>query len=97
MRVFAGHSAADRGRVYADFFRNFFDHHRLQLIDAVLQEILPAGNDGETNLGDGLFPLLDVFDELNGAFITLFYLIASVFVVGIARQSIACMPGSSGD
>ena len=72
--------------MHADFFRHFLDHHRLELVDTLFQEILLAGDDGIAHLGDGLFPLLDILDELNGALIAFFDVVACVFVVGITGQ-----------
>src|ERR1700686_2612630 len=82
MRVFVGHSTAYRGRMHADFFGHLLDHHGFQLIDASFEEILLAGNDAITNFGDGLLALLDVLDELDGAFVALFDVVARTFFVG---------------
>src|ERR1700686_2728717 len=82
MRVFVGHRTAYRGRMHAYFFGHLLDHHRFQLVDAPFEEILLAGNDAIANFGDGLLALLDVLDELDGALVALFHVVASAFFVG---------------
>src|SRR5579864_1168190 len=84
--IFIRHRAADGGRMHADFFSHLLDHHGLQLIDALFQKILLARNDGITDLHDGLLALLDILDELDGALVALFDVIAGVLVVGVLGQ-----------
>src|SRR5437660_5360562 len=82
--ILAGHSTAYGGRMHADFFGHLLDHHGFQLIDTFFQELVLAGDDGVADLGDGLLALLDVLDELDGAFVALFDVIARVLVVAVA-------------
>ena len=76
--VFVGHRTAHGGRMHADFFGHLLDHHGLQLVDAAFEEILLAGHDGIADLYDGLLALLDVLDQLDGALVALFDVVASV-------------------
>src|SRR5437016_167792 len=57
---------ADGGWMDADLFSHIFDHHRLELIDALVQELGLAPYDGFANFDDDVFPLLDVFQQLYG-------------------------------
>ncbi len=41
---------------------------------------------GIANLGDRLLTLLDVLDQLDGALVALFHVVAGIFVVGIASE-----------
>ena len=85
--ILASHSPAYRRRMHADFFGHLLDHHRFQEIDTTFQKILLAGNDGVADLGDGLLPLLNILDELDGALVALFDVIARVLVVDtVARD-----------
>src|SRR5436305_6417638 len=79
--ILAGHRPAYRGRMHADFFGHLLDHHRLQVIDTSFQKILLAGNYRVAVLGDGPLPLLNILDELDGALVALFDVIARVLVV----------------
>ena len=74
--------------MYADFFGNFLDHHRLQLIDAFFQEILLPGDDAVTNFRDRLLALFNILDELDGALVALLHLVAGILVVGLARDQL---------
>ena len=94
VRIFTGNRAADGGRMHADFFGDLLDHHRLQLVDALFEEILLPGDDGVADLGDGLLALLDVLDQLDGALVALFDVVAGVFVVARRWSAGACRPGS---
>src|SRR5205085_2259355 len=84
--VLVRHRATHGGGVNADFFGHLLDHHGLELIDTFFQEILLSSNDGVTDFGDGLLPLLDVLDQLNGALVALLDVIARVLVVGVLGQ-----------
>src|SRR5579883_1611884 len=80
--VLVGHRAADGGGMHADFFGHLLDHHGLQMIDALFQKLLLARHDGIADFHDGLLALLDVLDQLDGALVALFHVVARVFVVG---------------
>ena len=80
--IFAGHRAADGGRMYANLFRHFFDHHRPQLVDTVFQKIVLPFNDAVADFQDRLLALFNVLDQLYGGFIPLFYVIANIFFSG---------------
>ena len=43
--IFIGDRAADGGRMHADFFGDFLDHHGLQMIGAVIEEISLAAQE----------------------------------------------------
>src|SRR5436305_7885497 len=79
--VLTGHGTAYRRRMHADFFSHLLDHHRFQLIDTSFEKLLLAGNDRVADLGDGLLALLNILDELDGALVALFDVIARVLVV----------------
>src|SRR5260370_20101788 len=66
VRVLAGHRSADRGWMYAHLLGHLFDHHRLQLIDPVSQEIALALHNALADLEDSMLALLDVLHELDG-------------------------------
>ena len=78
--------------MHPDFFRHFLDHHGLEVIDAMFQEVPLAEHDGVADLGDGLLALLDVLDELDGALVALFDVVASVLVVACRGSAGACRP-----
>src|SRR5262249_14791205 len=79
--IFVGDSTAYRRRMHADFFGHLLDHHGFQEIDSSFQKFLLAGNNGVANFRDGLLTLLDVLDQLNGALVALFHVVARVLVV----------------
>src|SRR5215469_10942625 len=79
--IFVGHSTAYRGRMHADFFGHLLDHHGFELIDTSFEEILLAGDDGVADVGAGLLALLDILDELGGALVTLFDVVARALVL----------------
>jgi hypothetical protein len=75
--------------MHSDFFGHLLDHHRFEEINASFQKILLAGHDAVADLGDGLLPLLDILDELDGALVALFDVIARVLVVDtVARDQL---------
>src|SRR5215469_6825705 len=87
--IFVGHSTAYRGRMHADFFGHLLDHHGFELIDTPFEEVLLAGDDGVADLGDGLLALLDILDELDGALVTLFDVVArALFVAAVAGDEL---------
>src|SRR6266403_4750266 len=55
--VLAGNSAADRGRMYADFFGDLLDHHRLQSVRAVVEKFTLPRNYGLADAQDSVFAL----------------------------------------
>src|SRR5258706_16267648 len=61
VRVLAGHGAADRGGMHADFFRDFFDHHGLQRIGTVIEKFTLASDDGLADAQDGELSLFVIF------------------------------------
>ena len=80
MRVLAGYGAADSGRMHANIFGDFLDHHRLQLVNAALQEIELAPHDRLADFEDGLLALLDVLHELDRAGISFLDVIADFLI-----------------
>src|SRR5205809_339394 len=78
--ILSGARPAYRGRKHADLLGHLLDHHRFQVIDTSFQKILLADNDRVADLGDGLLPLLNILDELDGARVALFAVIALVLV-----------------
>src|SRR5579883_83527 len=79
MHILAGHGAADGRRMYADFFGDFLDHHRLQLIKSLRQELGLAPHDRLANFQDGLLPLLDILHELDSRGVALANIVAHFF------------------
>src|SRR5882762_4954797 len=89
--ILISNRAADSGRMHADLFGHFFDHHRLQLIDSPFEKILLARHDRIADLGDRLLPLLDVFNELDGGLVAIFHVITRVAVIAVAgQQALVC-------
>ncbi len=87
--VFVGDGTADGGRMHADFFGHLLDHHGFQLVDAAFEKILLAGHDDVTDFRDRLLALLNILDELDGALVALFHVVARVLIVGaIARDQL---------
>src|SRR5579859_765456 len=86
VRVLAGDGAADRGRVHANFFGDFFNHHGLERVRAVIEIFALAGNDGLANAQDGVFALLDVFHQLDGRREALLDVVAHVAVGGVTGK-----------
>src|SRR6266436_4003066 len=86
VRVFAGHRATDRGRMHADFFGDFLDHHGFQGIRTVIEKFALARDDRLADAQDGVLALLDVFHQLNRGSESFFYVVAHVAVRGIAHQ-----------
>ena len=72
--------------MHANFFGDLLDHHGLEVVDAFFQKIVLAGHDAITDLGNGLLALLDILDQLDGALVALFHVIARVLIVGFAGQ-----------
>ena len=68
--------------MHANFFGDLLNHHGLQLVDAFFEEILLPGEDAVADFDDGLLALLDVLDQLDGALVAFFDVVARVFVVG---------------
>src|SRR5713226_3662577 len=89
MRVLAGHGAADRGRMHADFFGDFLDHHGLQRVGAVVEKFTLPRDDGLAYAQDGVFALLDVFHQLNGGGKSFLHVIAHIAVRSITHQQAA--------
>ena len=65
VRVFAGHGAAHRRRMHADFFGHFLDHHGLQGVRPVIEKFALARDDGLADAQDGVLALLDVLHQLD--------------------------------
>src|SRR6266404_9913755 len=56
--VLAGHGAADRGRMHADFFGDLLDHHGLQSVVTVVEKFALPRDDGLADAQDGVLALL---------------------------------------
>src|SRR5712672_1536294 len=89
MRVLAGHGAADRGRMHADFFGDLLDHHGLQRVGTVVEKFTLARDDGLADTQDSVFALLDVFHQLNGGGESFLHVIAHIAVGSVAHQQAA--------
>src|SRR5882672_4008997 len=88
VRVLAGYGTAHGGGMHSDFFSHLLDHHGLKMVDASFQKVLLPGDDAVTDFGDGLFALLDVLDELDGALVALFDVVAGILVVVVAGDQL---------
>src|SRR5579859_4388303 len=86
MCILAGHGAAHRRWMHADFFRHFFDHHGLQSVGAVIEKFSLPRDDRLADAKDGVFALLDIFHQLNSGGEALLDVVANVAIRGIARQ-----------
>ena len=75
--------------MHPHLFRHFLDHHGLQVIRPVIQEVRLAPQDGLAHAQNRVLALLDVFHQLNGRRESLFHVIADVAVGGIAHQQAA--------
>src|SRR6266849_3888715 len=89
VRVLAGHRAADRRGMHADFLGDFLDHHGLQSIRTAIEKFALPRDDGLADAQDGVFALLDVFHQLNRGGESFFYVIAHVAIGSIAHQQAA--------
>src|SRR5207244_5351329 len=67
-------------------FRDFFDHHRLQLIGAKIEKVSLAADDHLADAQDGVLALLDVLEQLDGGGKALLDVVAHFAVGGVARQ-----------
>ena len=64
----------------ANLFRDFFDHHRLQMIDAELEKVGLSSHNGLADFQNRLLPLLDILDQLQSGGVTLFDVVPDVFI-----------------
>src|SRR5215813_802671 len=94
VHVFVGNRAAHSGRMNADFFRHFLDHHGLEQINTVVQKFSLPSNDGIANLQNGLPALLNVLDELHRRLIAFFYIGADFFFYSVAMIEEAAIGGT---
>ena len=67
MSILTRYRAADRGGMHSDFFRDFFDHHRLQKIRAVIEVFSLPLNDNLANAQNRVLSLLDTLHQLQRA------------------------------
>ena len=81
--------AAHRRRMHADFFGDILDHHRLQLIDSLVQEFALPPDDRLANFHDDVFPLLDVLQQLHRGLEAVLDVVLDVFVQRIALEHVA--------
>src|SRR5580698_2578934 len=89
MGVLIGNRSAHSRRMHANLFGDFLDHHRLQLVYTLVEEIALALQDRIAHAQNRLLALLDVFDELDGRLVALLNVIANIFFGGIAVQQTA--------
>src|ERR1019366_8253433 len=75
VHIFAGHGAANRGRMHAHLLGYFLDHHGLQIIQPVAEEFGLPPHDGLANLEDGLLALLDILHQLDSRRVPLAHVI----------------------
>src|SRR4029077_1589850 len=66
VRKFVSDSATHCRRMHADFLGDILDHHWLQLINALVEEIALSADDCLANFHDDVLSLLDVFQQLYG-------------------------------
>src|SRR5215472_3331006 len=83
VRIFASYGSAYRRRVYANFFRHFLDHHRLERVRTLIQKFSLPSDDGLANAKNGVLSLLDVFHQLHGCGEALLHVVAHVSISGI--------------
>ena len=89
VRVLAGDGAADGRRMHADFFGDFLDHHGLQRVRAVNEEIALARDDRLADAQNRVLALLDIFHQLDRGGEAFFDVVAHVAVGGILHQQAA--------
>jgi len=89
VRVLVGDRARDRRRVHPDLLRHFLDHHRLQLVHALVQELALPLHDRVAHLHDGLLALLDVLDQLDRRLVPLLHVVPDVLLRRVAMQQLA--------
>src|SRR5262250_939542 len=70
VREFVGDSPADSRRMYPNFLSNVFDHHWLQIIDALVEKFRLAPDNRFTNLDDNMLALLNILQKLHCRFKT---------------------------
>src|SRR5260370_5402209 len=80
MHVFAGNSPAYGRGMHTDLFGHFLDHHRLEEIDAAVQELALTPNDRVADLQNCLPALFDVLDQLHSRLVTFFHIGADFFL-----------------
>ena len=86
VRIFAIDHARHGREVHPDIFRNVLQHHRLDVLDTVIEKILLPVNDGLDHPIDGLPAMLDVTQEVNGRTHLLLNEVARLFRGGALRQ-----------
>src|SRR5581483_13995 len=89
MGILARNGATHSRRMNPDFLCDFFDHHRLELVNALFEEVTLAGDDGITNLQNRLLSLFNVLNELNGALEAFLYIIAGVAIVAVFAEQLS--------
>src|SRR5579862_2328494 len=57
--VLVGHGTAHGRGMHANLFGDLFDHHRLQVVDAMVEKLALPLKDGVADTQDGLLALLD--------------------------------------
>src|SRR5215472_7994329 len=72
--------------MHADFFRDLFDHHRLQLVGTVIEKVLLAAQNRLADAQNRVLALLDVLHQLNGSGKALFDVVSDVAIGGIAGE-----------
>ena len=75
--------------MHAHFFGHFLDHHRLQMVGAVIQEFALPLDDDLADPQDGVLALLDALHQLHRGGEAFLHVIANFAVGGIARQQAA--------
>src|ERR1051325_4104296 len=77
--ILAVDDARYSAQVHADVFGNVFEHHRAQVLDALVEKFLLALDDGLTDAVDRLPPMLDVLQQINRRAKALFDIVARLF------------------
>src|SRR6185437_15578979 len=79
--VLVGYGAAHRRGVHANLLGDLFDHHGFEEVQAEIEEVALALDDGVADAGDGVLALFEVAQELNGAGVALLDVAAGVALI----------------
>src|SRR5206468_12739558 len=89
VREFVGDSPADSRGMYTDFLSYVIDHHRLQIIDALIEKFRLAPDNRFTNLDDNMLALLKMLQKLHCLFKTVHDVILHFLVQSIPLEHMA--------
>src|SRR4030095_1169727 len=66
MGEFVGDRTAHCRRMHTKLSSHVFDHHRLETVDPVVEELRLTTDDGLANLDNDVLPLFEVLEKLKG-------------------------------